>query len=176
MKKHLLTLNLLGTAILTLSACSPNSTPQSTEQTSQTTKVSDSTDSKNNTADISDSTDSKNNTGTIRQIAEKTQKSMDKLYEENPMLNETYKDITVSFEGQDTLVITYVYRDILTKESIPQQKENLEKTRDTLINATKMDADNVKKMIPDYKVKYIYVTSDGTPVYETLITKSDYNK
>lgn len=132
MKKHLLTLNLLGTAILTLSACSPNSTPQSTEQTSQTTKV-------------SDSTDSKNNTGTIRQIAEKTQKSMDKLYEENPMLNETYKDITVSFEGQDTLVITYVYRDILTKESIPQQKENLEKTRDTLINATKMDADNVKK-------------------------------
>ena len=131
MKKHLLTLNLLGTAILTLSACSPNSTPQSTEQTSQTTKV-------------SDSTDSKNNTGTIRQIAEKTQKSMDKLYEENPMLNETYKDITVSFEGQDTLVITYVYRDILTKESIPQQKENLEKTRDTLINATKMDADKKK--------------------------------
>lgn len=163
MKKHLLTLNLLGTAILTLSACSPNSTPQSTEQTSQTTKV-------------SHSTDSKNNTGTIRQIAEKTQKSMDKLYEENPMLNETYKDITVSFEGQDTLVITYVYRDILTKESISQQKENLEKTRDTLINATKMDADNVKKMITDYKAKYIYVTSDGTPVYETLITKSDYNK
>ena len=31
-------------------------------------------------------------------------------------------------------------------------------------------------MIPDYKAKYIYVTSDGTPVYETLITKSDYNK
>lgn len=163
MKKYLLTLNLLGTAILTLSACSPNSTPKSTEQTSQTTKV-------------SHSTDSKNNTDTIRQIAEETQKSMDKLYEENPMLNETYKDITVSFEGQDTLVITYVYQDILTKESIPQQKENLEKSRDTLINATKMDADNVKKMIPDYKVKYIYVTSDGTSVYETLITKSDYNK
>lgn len=163
MKKHLLTLNLLGTAILTLSACSPNSTPQSTEQTSQTTKV-------------SHSTDSKNNTGTIRQIAEKTQKSMDKLYEENPMLNETYKDITVSFEGQDTLVITYVYRDILTKESIPQQKENLEQQRDTLVAATQTDADNLKETIPDYKAKYIYVTSDGTPVYETLITKSDYNK
>ena len=45
MKKYLLTLTLLGTAILTLSACSSNSTHKSTEQTSQTTKVSHSTDS-----------------------------------------------------------------------------------------------------------------------------------
>ncbi len=164
MKKYLLTLTLLGTAILTLSACSSNSTHKSTEQTSQTTKVSHSTDSIDNTAAISS-------------VVAKTQNSMDRLYKENATLNETYKDITVSSEGKDTLVLTYVYKkDILPKESIPQQKEALEKQRDALIDATKMDADNCKKIIPDYKAKYIYTTSDGTLVYETLITKSDYNK
>lgn len=131
MKKYLLTLTLLGTAILTLSACSSNSTSKSksTEQTSQTTKVSDSTDSKNDTAAIS-------------LVVEATQKTIDKQFKDDATTSETYKDITVSSEGKDTIVATYVFQEgYLSEEDILQVKETLEQQRDTLVTATKTDAD-----------------------------------
>lgn len=157
---------LLGIGLVGCSTTSSKSTESSSTKENSVSLTSEST------TELS----TKTSPTSIEELSEATQLSMDQMIKENKMLSDTYSSISVSTEGKDTLVYTYTFKEDIPEESKQALKESLEQQSEQLVNATKIDAENFKTIIPEFKSKYIYSANDGQILFENLITEKDYNK
>ena len=178
MKKKLFLTILSATLFISLSACSDKSkNSASNSKSSDSTEQTSSTDSTDVSDTSSNSSEKEEKPNSISDIAKIAQANVDERIKQDDALSETYSDIKISYEGDDTLVTTYTYKDELPDDQYSSMKDALEtNAKDQLIAATKTDAVQYESIIPDYKAKYVYTKPNGSIIYELLVTKSDYNE
>lgn len=106
-----------------------------------------------------DDTDSK-----INKLKEEAESEISVVKEQTKGL---YSDITVSIEGDNTLVYTYIYEN---REEIKIDSESLKPELEKQI-APMMKS--FKLLIPDFRIKFVYLNSNKTEAGSILITQDD---
>lgn len=84
-------------------------------------------------------------------------------------MGEMYNDITVTAEGESTLVYTYIFAN-----ELPAGTESaLSASEDTLKSASKMEGSAMSALgVKDPKIKYVYKNPGGDIIWETTIDAS----
>ncbi len=82
-------------------------------------------------------------------------------------MGSTYSDISISAGESDTVVYTFTYA-----KKIPVNVDSTS-LKPVLVKGMKSTMDSLKALVPDVKIKVIYLNPDKSKVADILITQAD---
>ncbi|GGC76524.1 hypothetical protein [Enterococcus wangshanyuanii] len=169
MKKMKLGLVFVVMGMLFISGCGNTSTKSASSDASSSSQKESSETSTSEVLESSSSeslekTDESGNSKTFKLLIEGAQSQVPNLKKQYEGM---YSDISIT-EGEDsTIVYTYTF----AEQSVAEV--DAEALKPTLVKGLKPVIDGAKSIIPDVKIRAIFLNPDGSEVLNLLITQED---
>ena len=167
MKKKVFTILTATVLLVTLSACGNKDTSTSSSSKSSISESKKSDSSKSSESSESKSNNTTSNTNSTDHFDTMISAAQSQTEQIKKQSNGTYSNIEVEKGDNHTIVYKYTY----AKD--PGIEIDAAALKPTLVKGMKPVIDGIKVMVPDVKIRVIYLKPDKTELANILITQSD---